>query len=53
VVSPPPFHGPDMREQRRVRHGVDRDGLLHQSVEQLPAMAGRAPIEAEGEFIQV
>ena len=42
-----------MLDERRVGRRVDRDGLLHQPVEQLPAMAGRAPVEPKRELIQV
>ena len=38
-----------------LRHGdgIDRDGLLDQSVEELAAMAGCTTIEAESVFVQV
>jgi hypothetical protein len=36
-----------MLNQRRIGRGIDGDRLLHQPVKQLPAMAGRAPVESE------
>ena len=53
MVSGTPLSGPHMSDERGVRRRVDGDGLLHQSVEQLPAMARRAPVEAERELVQV
>ena len=53
MAPPAPLPWPHVLDERRVRRGVDRDGLLHEPVKQLPAMAGGAPIEPERELIQV
>ena len=40
-------------DQGFVRDGVDHDGLLHESVEELAAVARPTPIEPKGELIKV
>ena len=42
-----------MFAERRVGCGFDGNGLLHQSVKELPAVTGGPPVEAERELVQV
>jgi hypothetical protein len=39
--------------QRFDRGGTRRDGLLHQSVEQLAAVPGKPPVETESELVEI
>ena len=58
VTSPPPlvFSGPeapDMLDDSSVLAVVHLRGLLHQAIEELPAMVGPSAVETKREFVQV
>ena len=53
MVAPPALPGPHVLDQGGVGRRVDGDGLLHETVEQLPTMARRAPVEPERELVEV
>ena len=42
-----------LADERVVGVGFGRDRALEQTVEEQPAMAGSAPVEAEGELVEV